>query len=85
MLRPRFELAIENAALRQQLAVLHIVYLYQRLKENPDFVTAPRTFIFGGKAAPGYTMAKLIIKMINSVGEVVNSDPDTRDQASTAP
>jgi starch phosphorylase len=56
------------------------VYLYQRLNENPDFVTAPRTFIFGGKAAPGYTMAKLIIKLINSVGEVVNSDPDTRDK-----
>jgi starch phosphorylase len=65
---------------RQQLAVLHIVYLYQRLKENPGFVTAPRTFIFGGKAAPGYTMAKLIIKLINSVGEVVNADPDTRDK-----
>jgi starch phosphorylase len=63
---------------RQQLAVLHIVHLYRQLKENPDFATAPRTFIFGGKAAPGYTMAKLIIKLINSVGEVVNSDPDTR-------
>jgi len=63
---------------RQQLAVLHIVHLYRQLKENPYFATAPRTFIFGGKAAPGYTMAKLIIKLINSVGEVVNADPDTR-------
>jgi starch phosphorylase len=65
---------------RQHLAVLHIVHLYRQLKENPDFVTASRTFIFGGKAAPGYTMAKLIIKLINSVGEVVNSDPETRDK-----
>ena len=65
---------------RQQLAVLHIVHLYRMLKENPGFATASRTFIFGGKAAPGYTMAKLIIKLINSVGEVVNSDPDTRDK-----
>jgi starch phosphorylase len=65
---------------RQHLAVLHIVHLYQRLKEDPELVTAPRTFVFGGKAAPGYAMAKLIIKLINSVGEVVNSDPDTRDK-----
>ena len=65
---------------RQHLAVLHIVHLYRQLKENPELVTASRTFIFGGKAAPGYTMAKLIIKLINSVGEVVNSDPDTRDK-----
>ncbi len=64
---------------RQHLAVLHIVHLYRQLKANPGFVTAPRTFIFGGKAAPGYTMAKLIIKLINSVAEVVNSDPETRD------
>jgi starch phosphorylase len=61
---------------RQHLAVLHIVHLYRKLKENPHLVTAPRTFVFGGKAAPGYAMAKLIIKLINSVGEVVNSDPD---------
>jgi starch phosphorylase len=63
---------------RQHLAVLHIVHLYRQLKENPDLVTAPRTFVFGGKAAPGYAMAKLIIKLINSVGEVVNADPDAR-------
>jgi glycogen phosphorylase len=63
---------------RQHLAVLHIVHLYRELKENRDLMTAPRTFIFGGKAAPGYAMAKLIIKLINSVGDVVNSDPDVR-------
>ena len=61
---------------RQHLAILHAVHLYQQLKENPDLATAPRTVVFGGKAAPGYTMAKLIIKLISSVGEVVNSDPD---------
>ena len=65
---------------RQHLAVLHLVHLYRRLKENPGLAIAPRTAIFGGKAAPGYFMAKLIIKLINSVGEVVNSDPDTRDK-----
>ncbi len=64
---------------RQHLAALHIVHLYQQLKQNPRSVTAPRTFIFGGKAAPGYAKAKLIIKLINSIGEVVGSDPDTRD------
>ena len=66
---------------RQQLAVLHIVHLYRMLKENPGFATASRTFIFGGKAAPGYTMAKLIIKLINSVGEVVNCRPGHSRQA----
>jgi starch phosphorylase len=64
---------------RQQLAALHVVDLYRRLKENPQPDVAPRTFIFGGKAAPSYTMAKLIIKLINSVAEVVNADPDTCD------
>ncbi len=65
---------------RQQLNVLHIVHSYRMLKEDPGLETASRTFIFGGKAAPGYKMAKLIIKLINSVGEVVNTDPDTRDK-----
>ena len=63
---------------RQHLAVLHIINLYNRIKSNPNENIFPRTFIFGGKAAPGYFMAKLIIKLINSVAEVVNKDPDVR-------
>ncbi len=61
---------------RQQLNVLHIVTLYDRIKADPQAAVVPRTFVFGGKAAPGYFMAKLIIKLINSVGETVNGDPD---------
>jgi starch phosphorylase len=63
---------------RQHLALLHIVTLYNRLKENPNLNIVPRTFIFGGKAAPGYFMAKLIIKLTNAIGDVVNKDPDVR-------
>jgi glycogen phosphorylase len=65
---------------RQHLKILHIVVLYNRIKQNPYLDVTPRTFIFGGKAAPGYFMAKLIIKLINSVAEVVNKDPDVRDR-----
>lgn len=65
---------------RQHLNALYIVTLYNRLKSNPDLDITPRTFLFGGKAAPGYYIAKLIIKLINSIGEVVNRDPDVRDR-----
>ncbi len=61
---------------RQLLNVLHVLTLYDRIKSRPDAAITPRTVIFGGKAAPGYFMAKLIIKLISSVAEVVNSDPD---------
>src|SRR5262249_31187770 len=59
---------------RQHLNVLHVIALYNRLKHDPGMSMVPRTFIFGGKAAPGYAIAKLIIKLINSVAEVVNAD-----------
>jgi starch phosphorylase len=65
---------------RQHLNVLHIITLYNRIKANPDIDIQPRTFIFGGKAAPGYFMAKLMIKFITAVGDVVNNDPDVRDR-----
>jgi starch phosphorylase len=65
---------------RQHLNVLHIITLYNRIKADPDIEITPRIFVFGGKAAPGYFMAKRIIKLISSVAEVVNNDPDVRDR-----
>ena len=61
---------------RQHLSVLHIIRQYHRLKMNPGLEIAPRAYIFGGKAAPGYFMAKRIIKLINAVGETINHDPE---------
>jgi starch phosphorylase len=64
---------------RQHLNALHILSLYCAIKNGTHKDMAPRTFLFGGKAAPSYTMAKLMIKLVCSVGDVVNNDPDTRD------
>ena len=60
---------------RQLLNILHVMYLYNKLKAHPDMEFYPRTFIFGAKAAAGYKIAKLTIKLINSVADVVNNDP----------
>lgn len=65
---------------RQHLNILHVIALYHRLKSDPHYDMQPRTFIFGGKAAPGYHIAKLIIRLITAVGEVVNRDPAVRDR-----
>src|SRR5207237_10041109 len=64
---------------RQRLNILHVGHRYWRIVEDGATPLVPRTFLFAGKAAPGYFMAKLIIKLIHSVGEVVNADPRTRD------
>ena len=69
---------------RQHLAALHIITLYLRLKREPKADMPARTFIFGGKAAPGYSMAKLIIKLINSISDLVNSDSIARDRLKVA-
>ena len=59
---------------RQLMNILHVMYLYNRLKDDPSFDMVPHTFIFGAKAAPGYYRAKLIIKLINAVADVINRD-----------
>lgn len=60
---------------RQLLNVLHVIVLYNRIRRNPSMHMVPRTVLIGGKAAPGYHIARLIIKLINNVGAVVNTDP----------
>jgi starch phosphorylase len=57
---------------------MHVIALYNRIKRDPSAAITPRTVLFGGKAAPGYAMAKMHIKLINDVAEVLNKDPDVR-------
>ncbi|HNH25229.1 MAG TPA: glycogen/starch/alpha-glucan family phosphorylase, partial [Accumulibacter sp.] len=63
---------------RQHLNLLHVVSMYKRLKDNPNLSIAPRTVIFGGKAAPGYAMAKLMIRLITAVADLIGRDPAMR-------
>lgn len=65
---------------RQLLNILHVMYLYNQLRDNPDLNIVPRTFIFGAKAAAGYVNAKLTIKLINSVANVINNDVSIHDK-----
>jgi starch phosphorylase len=65
---------------RQLLNLLYVVVRYQRIRENPGAGTVPRSVIFAGKAAPGYAMAKAIVKLINNVARTINADPVVRDQ-----
>lgn len=65
---------------RQLLNALHIITLYHRIKANPNINIVPRTFIFGAKAAPSYTSAKHIIKLITTLGDRINNDPEMRDR-----
>ncbi len=65
---------------RQLLNVMHIVYLYQQLQDNPNMEMQPRSFLFAAKAAPGYDMAKKIIELINSLSLQINSDPICKDK-----
>ena len=65
---------------RQLLNALHVISLYKRIKDNPEEDMVPRTVLFAGKAAPGYFMAKLIIKLITSIADTINSDPAVGDR-----
>ena len=65
---------------RQLLNLLHITYLYQQLRANPNFQFTPRVYLFGAKAAPGYAVAKQIIRLINSMSATINADPVCRDR-----
>lgn len=65
---------------RQLLNALHIIDLYNKLKDNPNLDIKPRTFIFGAKAASSYYMAKQIIRLINMMAKVINNDPDIKDK-----
>ncbi len=69
---------------RQLLNVMHIIWLYQRLKRDPSAEVVPRTFVFGAKAAPAYHMAKLIIRLVNGVADTVNADPDVAGRLKVA-
>ncbi len=65
---------------RQLLNVLHVIHLYSRIKRGDTADWTNRSVIFGGKAAPGYVMAKDIIKLINNVAQIINTDPDVGDK-----
>lgn len=65
---------------RQLMAVMHAITLYNRIKDNPNADIEPRTLLFAGKAAPGYTMAKMHIKLINNVADIINHDPEVADR-----
>lgn len=64
-----------HAYKRQMLNCMHLIYLYQQIKENPDFTMIPRVFLFAAKAAPAYSYAKKVIQLINAIAEKVNNDP----------
>jgi starch phosphorylase len=96
IIRMRLQLAVDPASMfdvqikriheykRQLLNVLHVVTRYNRIRDGRDSDLAPRTVIFSGKAAPGYSMAKLIIKLIHAVADVVNHDPAIGDRLKVA-
>ena len=65
---------------RQLLNCLHVITMYNRIKKEPSAPFVPRTVMVGGKAAPGYHIAKQIIRLINAVGDVVNNDPVVGDK-----